>query len=241
MWGPIFTLLLTQTSVTEVDESGETKTKSWETLKSSVELRATSESVIFLCGFIANIKIEMDEIVNFLTAVHSSLQAQQQVRQPGLPGSRQVGVQVAALLPQVHLTGFSQRVTDSVVLRDQLLTGGQSITALWRGRRGGRGVSETQTSSLWSQDTTELVDLCPPSPPRGVSLWVVPFLTWPLQTCDWTDTCRLSLHLPESVERRKKRDNYLHLRVYVFGPIVCVIVSYQNKPVNIFLWNLVES
>lgn len=109
----------------------------------------------------------MDEIVNFLTAVHSSLQTQQQVRQPGLPGSRQVGVQVAALLPQVHLTGFSQRVTDSVVLRDQLLTGGQSITALWRGRRGGRGVSETQTSSLWSQDTTELVDLCPPSPPPG--------------------------------------------------------------------------
>lgn len=70
-----------------------------------------------------------------LTAVHSSLQAQQQVRQPGLAGSRQVGVQAAALLPQVQLTGFSQRVTDSVVLRDQLLTGGQGVTALWGTRR----------------------------------------------------------------------------------------------------------
>lgn len=67
--------------------------------------------------------------------MHSSLQAQQQVRQPGLAGSRQVGVQAAALLPQVQLTGFSQRVTDSVVLRDQLLTGGQGVTALWRRRR----------------------------------------------------------------------------------------------------------
>lgn len=68
--------------------------------------------------------------------MHSSLQTQQQVGQSSLAGSRQVGVQAAALLPQVQLTGFSQRVADSVVLRDQLLTGGQGVTALWRGSRG---------------------------------------------------------------------------------------------------------
>lgn len=61
-------------------------------------------------------------------------QAQQQVGQPGLAGSRQVGVQAAALLPQVQLAGLGQRVTDSVVLRDQLLTGCESVTALWRGK-----------------------------------------------------------------------------------------------------------
>lgn len=70
------------------------------------------------------------------TSVHGGLQTQQQVRQSGLAGSRQVGVQAAALLPQVQFTGFSQRVTDSVVLRDQLLTGGQSVSALWWERGG---------------------------------------------------------------------------------------------------------
>lgn len=67
--------------------------------------------------------------------MHSILQTQQQVRQPGLAGSRQVGVQAAALLPQVQLTGLRQRVADSVVLRDQLLTDGQRVPALWRGKK----------------------------------------------------------------------------------------------------------
>lgn len=71
-----------------------------------------------------------------LTAVHRRLQAQQQVRQSSLASSRQVGVQAAALLPQVQLTGFSQGVTDPVVLRDELLTGGQSVAALWTGETG---------------------------------------------------------------------------------------------------------
>lgn len=65
-----------------------------------------------------------------LTSVHSSLQAQQQVRQSSLTSSWQVGVQAAALLPQIQLTSFGQRVTDSVVLRDQLLSGGQGVAAL---------------------------------------------------------------------------------------------------------------
>lgn len=69
-----------------------------------------------------------------LTSVHSSLQAQQQVGEPGLTGPRQVVVQAAALLPQVRLAGFSQRVADSVVLRDELLTRGQSVTALTKNR-----------------------------------------------------------------------------------------------------------
>lgn len=71
--------------------------------------------------------------------MHSGLQAQQQVRQSSLAGSRQVGVQAAALLPQVQLAGFSQRVADSVVLRDQLLAGGQSVTALWGEKEGSIG------------------------------------------------------------------------------------------------------
>lgn len=73
--------------------------------------------------------------------MHGGLQAQQQVRQPGLAGSRQVGVQAAALLPQVQLAGFRQRVTDPVVLRDQLLTDGQSVTALWVGSEGCKKVT----------------------------------------------------------------------------------------------------
>ncbi len=81
-----------------------------------------------------------------LTTVHSRLQAQQQVRQPGFACSRQVGVQAAALLPQVQLTGFSQRVTDFVVLRDQLLTGGQSLVALRR-----------ETSAVSSQQSLKRV------------------------------------------------------------------------------------
>lgn len=62
--------------------------------------------------------------------MHGSLQTQQQVRQPGLSGSRQARVQAAALLPQVQFAGFGQGVTDSVVLRDELLTDCQSVTAL---------------------------------------------------------------------------------------------------------------
>lgn len=62
--------------------------------------------------------------------MHSGLQTQQQVRESGLSGSWQAGVQAAALLPQVQFTGFGQGVTDSVVLGDQLLADCQSITAL---------------------------------------------------------------------------------------------------------------
>lgn len=62
--------------------------------------------------------------------MNSSLQTQQQVGEPGLTGSGQVGVQVAAMLLQVNLTGFGQRVTDFIVLRDELLTGGQGVAAL---------------------------------------------------------------------------------------------------------------
>lgn len=68
----------------------------------------------------------------FLTAVHGGLQTQQQVGQSGLSGSRQACVQAAALLPQIQFTGLGQGVTDSVVLRDELLTDRQSITALRR-------------------------------------------------------------------------------------------------------------
>lgn len=56
--------------------------------------------------------------MGFLTAVHGGLQAQQQVGQPGLPGSGQAGVQAAALLPQVQLTGLRQGVADPVILGD---------------------------------------------------------------------------------------------------------------------------
>lgn len=65
-----------------------------------------------------------------LTSVHSSLQAQQQVRQASLAGSRQVGVQAAALLPQVQLASFRQGVTNSVVLGDELLSGCQGVATL---------------------------------------------------------------------------------------------------------------
>lgn len=65
-----------------------------------------------------------------LTAVHSGLQTQQQVGESGLAGPGQVAVQAAALLPQVQFAGFGQRVTDPVVLGDQLLADGQCIAAL---------------------------------------------------------------------------------------------------------------
>lgn len=68
--------------------------------------------------------------------MHGGLQAEQQVGEAGLAGTRQAGVQAAALLPQVQLTGFSQRVTDPVVLRDQLLPRGQGVPTLQG--RGGR-------------------------------------------------------------------------------------------------------
>lgn len=77
-------------------------------------------------------KNQLHTMPGSLTAVHGSLQTQQQVGQPGLPGPRQAGVQAAALLPQVQFAGFGQGVTDSVVLRDQLLTDRQSVTALRR-------------------------------------------------------------------------------------------------------------
>ena len=64
--------------------------------------------------------------------MHGGLQAQQQVGESGLSGSWQAGVQAAALLPQVQFAGFSQGVTDPVVLRDELLTDRQSVTALPR-------------------------------------------------------------------------------------------------------------
>lgn len=67
-----------------------------------------------------------------LTSVHGSLQAQQQVGQPRLAGTRQAAVQAAALLPQVQLAGFRQRVADSVILGDQLLSGRQGVSALVR-------------------------------------------------------------------------------------------------------------
>lgn len=65
--------------------------------------------------------------------MHGGLQTQQQVGESGLAGSRQVGVQAAALLPQVQLAGFGQGVTDPVVLRNQLLADGQRVTALREG------------------------------------------------------------------------------------------------------------
>lgn len=60
----------------------------------------------------------------------SGLKTQEQVRETGLAGPRQVGIEAAAVLPQVQLTGFSQRVTDPVVLGDQLLPCCQSVSAL---------------------------------------------------------------------------------------------------------------
>lgn len=65
-----------------------------------------------------------------LTTVHGGLQTQQQVGESGLAGPGQVAVQAAALLPQVQLAGFGQRVTDPVVLGDQLLADGQRVVAL---------------------------------------------------------------------------------------------------------------
>lgn len=100
--------------------------------------------------------------------MHGGLQAQQQVAEPSLAGPRQVGVQAAALLPQVQLAGFSQRVADPVVLRDQLLAGGQGVPALRGGEEGGAG------SVSWSVT---------PSAPHPAAMLHVPSLTWPLQTC----------------------------------------------------------
>lgn len=64
-----------------------------------------------------------------LTSVHSRLQAHQEVGQPGLPGAGKV-LHVAAVLLQVTLAGLGQRVTDFVVLGNQLLACGQRVTAL---------------------------------------------------------------------------------------------------------------
>lgn len=65
-----------------------------------------------------------------LTSVHGWLQAEQQVGQTGFSGSGHVCVHVAAVLPQVWLAGFGQRVTHLVVLSNQLLPGGQSLATL---------------------------------------------------------------------------------------------------------------
>lgn len=62
--------------------------------------------------------------------MHSRLQAEKQVGQTSLSGPGHVGVHAAAVLLQVRLAGFGQRVAHFVVLSDQLLTGGQSLTAL---------------------------------------------------------------------------------------------------------------
>lgn len=83
-----------------------------------------------------------------LTSVHSGLQAQQQVREPGLTGPRQAGVQAAALLPQVHFTGFGQRVTDLVILGDQLLSRCQGVSALEREGWGGLNMTRGSASVL---------------------------------------------------------------------------------------------
>lgn len=78
--------------------------------------------------------------------MHGGLQAQQQVGQASLSGSRHVGVDAAVVLPQVRLAGFSQRVAHLVVLSDQLLPGGQSLAAL-RGQRERWSKSATRTEA----------------------------------------------------------------------------------------------
>lgn len=70
-------------------------------------------------------------ITHTLTSVHCRLQAEEQVGQSGLSSSGHVGVQVTAVFAEVSLTRFSQRVTDLIVLSDQLLPGGQGVSALW--------------------------------------------------------------------------------------------------------------
>jgi len=72
--------------------------------------------------------------------VHGGLQAEQQVGEPGLAGTWQVVLQVAALLSQVRFAGLGQRVAHPVVLGNQLLPCGQCITALVVEVGGGRNV-----------------------------------------------------------------------------------------------------
>lgn len=60
----------------------------------------------------------------------SRLQTQQQVGQAGLPGSGHAGVHAAAVLSQVRLAGFGQRVADLIILSDQLLPGGERLATL---------------------------------------------------------------------------------------------------------------
>lgn len=97
------------------------------------------------------------------TSVYGRLQAQQQVGEAGLAGSRH-GVGAAAVLPQVGLAGAGQRVAHLVVLSDQLLSGGQGLAALegaevrgqhalwhrrWLQGAGRLTLSDMASSNLW--------------------------------------------------------------------------------------------
>ena len=64
------------------------------------------------------------------TPVDRGLQAEQQVGQPGLAGAGARRLHAAVLLLEVGPAGPRQRVAHLVVLRDQLLTGGQGLSAL---------------------------------------------------------------------------------------------------------------
>lgn len=68
-------------------------------------------------------------IVRF-TSMHSRLQTEQQVGQPGFSSAGHAGVGAAAVFLQIRLAGLGQRVADLVVLRDEFLSGGQRLAAL---------------------------------------------------------------------------------------------------------------
>lgn len=67
-------------------------------------------SILFILCILRKRTFHMETWLSILalTAVHGSLQTQQQVGESGLTGPGQVAVQVAALLPQVQLAGFGQ-------------------------------------------------------------------------------------------------------------------------------------
>lgn len=69
-----------------------------------------------------------------------------------------------------------------------------------------RSASDGRSESPGTVEGKKKGEFGPFTPPtRGWDI-ELPFLTWPLQTCDWTDTCRLSLLLPESVETSDNRN-----------------------------------
>lgn len=87
------------------------------------------------------------------TSVNCRLQTQEKVRESGLSCPGHAAVRITAVFAQVSLTGLGERVTDLIILSDELLSSGQGVSTLWTEMlievTDNQNVSQTQTELIF--------------------------------------------------------------------------------------------